>query len=549
MKIFSLPLNPKLAENQFNEYILFLKTYKKYIYDIYFTCRVPPFIQDAMGDVFKSKDDSRQIISSALHVSKETGIPLSATFNNTLIRPTQQNLDIWIDNFTEIYNTGLVQSVTIPHTHWLATGLIQKDFPKLEIKNTILRNVTEPREVVKLGEAGFNYVNLDRDLMRDHDKLKEMKRAKEHVGVKLSLLANEGCLGNCPMMDEHYEFNNARMSGPQYFSDPISRVSCDKWDYEDPSVPLKTANFPPWREDWDELLEYVDVIKMHGRESAARLNETMHIVKNYVENKDILFDTFNEYIEDTNLVDAPINVWRKKIKTCKFECWDCGYCDKVYDIKSGKQSHPKVRLVTKELVDSVDKDVIINVEGFTSPRVLDLINALAKHSKHYLEIGSFLGATASSALFNNKIKVTCVDNWKEQIQPQRKELTLPKNSKEEFIKNIKLIKGSNQVTIFDSDMFDVNVTEIQNVDLFLYDAPLELLENAIQYYKNSFAESVICIFDDANIDGVVQGADRAIETAGLKNIYNKVLLNDLEDLTGWWNGIYIMVVNHVRNNI
>ena len=84
----------------------------------------------------------------------------------------------------------------------------------------------------------------------------------------------------------------------------------------------------------NELLEYVDVIKMHGRENTSRLNETMHIIKNYAEDKEILFDTFNEFIDETNLVDAPINIWREKIKTCKFECWDCHYCDKVYDKKS-----------------------------------------------------------------------------------------------------------------------------------------------------------------------------------------------------------------------
>ena len=321
-KIFSVPLNPKLTEYQFNDYLEFLREHKDYIYDIYFTCRMPPFIQDAMGDVFLKEEDHFGALDNAIGLSRSTGIPLSATFNNTLVRPTQQFLDLFISNFKQVYSSGVIQSATIPHTHWVATKLIQQEFPELEIKNTILRNVTEPREVVALGNAGFNYVNLDRDLMRDHDKLKEIKRAAEHVGVKLSLLANEGCLGNCPMMDEHYEFNNSRsLPGPQYFADPISRVSCDKWDYEDPSTPLKTASFPPWREDWDELLEYVDVIKMHGREAPIRLNESMHIIKSYAEGKEILFDTFEEYIEDTNLKDSPINVWREKIKTCKFECW------------------------------------------------------------------------------------------------------------------------------------------------------------------------------------------------------------------------------------
>ena len=198
-KIFSIPLNPKLTEFQFNDFLEFVREHKEYIYDIYFTCRMPPFMQDAMGDVFLTEKDHFGALDNAIGLSKSTGVPLSATFNNTLVRPTQQNLDLFIKNFKQVYSSGVIQSITIPHTHWVATGLIQQEFPDLEIKNTILRNVTEPREVVALGEAGFHYVNLDRDLMRDHDRLKAIKRAKEHAGVKLSLLANEGCLGNCPM--------------------------------------------------------------------------------------------------------------------------------------------------------------------------------------------------------------------------------------------------------------------------------------------------------------------------------------------------------------
>ena len=77
------------------------------------------------------------------------------------------------------------------------------------------------------------------------------------------------------MMDEHFEFNNSRTAGAAHFIDPISRVSCPKWDVLDPSIALKTANIPPWREDWVELLEYVDVFKMHGRESIQRLGENI----------------------------------------------------------------------------------------------------------------------------------------------------------------------------------------------------------------------------------------------------------------------------------
>ena len=56
-KIFSVPLNPKLNPEQYKTYCEVLLEHKDYIKDIYFTSRIPPFMQDAMGDVFVYKED------------------------------------------------------------------------------------------------------------------------------------------------------------------------------------------------------------------------------------------------------------------------------------------------------------------------------------------------------------------------------------------------------------------------------------------------------------------------------------------------------------
>ena len=96
-QIFSLPINPKLPEEFVeNIFIPFLIKYREYIFDLYFTCRMPPFTQDAMGDLFGNPKDTTL---SALYISKKTGIPLSATFNNIYIRPDQETLDLFIKNF------------------------------------------------------------------------------------------------------------------------------------------------------------------------------------------------------------------------------------------------------------------------------------------------------------------------------------------------------------------------------------------------------------------------------------------------------------------
>lgn len=540
MKIFSIPLNPKLSEQQFNQFLEFCKEYKDYIYDIYFTCRIAPFLQDAMGDIFIQTEDNLFAIQTALFIQKETGIPVSATFNNIEVRPDQKNLDIWIKNFRPLYDAG-VRSCTLPHTHWMRTGQVKSEFPDLFVKNTILRNVSEARDVAHLAEAGFDYVNLDRDLMRDYDRLREIKKAKEKYNIKISLLGNEGCIGGCPVMDEHFQFNNTRTT-VQYFNDPISRVSCPQWDTQDKAIALKTANFPPWREDWIELLQYVDTFKMHGRESPNRLFETMNIIKRFANNEEILFDTFNDYLKETGLENRPIDAWRKKIKTCKFDCWDCNYCDRVWHAK-GNTNNKKVEAVANALVSSVNKKLDNKVEGITSDRTRQLLNELAKLSTSYLEIGVLNGGTFCSVLDGNTLKAYAIDHWKDETQAADGSTSI-KASKQTFIDNVRKFKNTSTIKLFDSNFLNVDKTEINNIDMFFYDADHshEMTSAAVRYFSDKFTNEAILIFDDANFDGVVSGAKEGMKESGLDVIYEKLILNEMEDPNQWWNGLYICVI-------
>jgi hypothetical protein len=537
--MFSIPINQKLSEEQFHEFVSFCHKYKDYIYDLYFTCRMPPFTQDAMGDIIKTQADVIQVIETALHIQKITGIKVSATFNNIQVQPSQENLDLFLNNFEQLYAAG-VRSATIPHTHWVATKQIQMRFPELQIKNTILRNVTRANEIAELAKAGFQYVNLDRDLMRDRDALKQCRRAADKFGIKLSLLGNEGCLGNCAMMDEHFQFNNMRGEGPAYFLDSISRVSCPKWDVLDPSVPLKTANIPPWREDWVELLDYVDVFKMHGRESITQIYHTMDIVKRYANNEEFLFNEFEDYLSETNLQERPIDAWRKIIKNCKFDCWDCNFCDKVYEARSGKKLPQIVHDVVNELVDSVSYVNNLEIPGLTSKRVQNLLMGLGGKVNTYLEVGSAMGATAA-AVGVNDINIHCVDNWSGEIQPQRNNFSLPNNTLDEFNNNTGHIK---QLTVHNSDMLTVDLTTLPKIDMFFYDGPhdFENTKKAVEYYSSVFSDTVLLIFDDANWTEVVKGAEAGVESSGLDIVYNRLLLNEVENPNMWWNGLYIMVV-------
>ena len=132
--VFSLPINPKLPPEFLEEkFIPFLLRNGDLIYDLYFTTRMPPFMQDAMGDVFRTNADAQGSAQNALYVSEKTGIPLSATFNNIWVRPDQKNLNEFIENFKFLYDNG-VRCATIPHTSWIMTGQSEKHEKKQKLK-------------------------------------------------------------------------------------------------------------------------------------------------------------------------------------------------------------------------------------------------------------------------------------------------------------------------------------------------------------------------------------------------------------------------------
>ena len=558
-KVFSLPINPKTSEEFVNQiFIPFLIKHKESIFDLYFTCRMPPFVQDAMGDVFVS--DMRGTTLDAFYISQQTGIPLSATFNNIYVRPSQENLDLFIENFRPLYENG-IRIATIPHTVWLMTGQIQKEFPELYIKNTILREVTRPNEIVSLAEAGFHYINLDRDLMRDRDSLMRIKKAKDYCAsigkpVKLSLLVNETCWGGCPIMPEHYHFNNTRDEGPQFFNDPISRISCSKWNLEDSSWSLKAANLPPWKKDWEEFLELgIDVFKMHGRESAMRLQESMDMIERWNSNETIMFSHFNQYIDDLSMKEKPIDMWRDKIKNCKFDCWDCNYCENVITSHMKKQNmeqHPFVDMILESInasacgVSNFDESTF-DISGLSSNRVRHLLNSLCSNEGiKYLEIGSYLGSTFCAAIEGNELEAYAVDNWAtDNLQPAENETEIEIASYQDFRENAKRYKGDSKVRIINADCKNLVPEDLNSkVNLVFYDGDHSYdgqLES-LQTIKDLVEDTFILILDDANFAGVVESAEQFVRQNNFSILFEQKLLNAIESDRMWWNGLHILLL-------
>ena len=559
--MFSVPLNPKLTPDQFDYFLNFLKKYKHLIYDVYFTSRIPPFTQDAMGDVF-NETQFNLLNENAFIIPKVTGVPLSATFNNIEVPPTSENLTIFIENFKRLYDKG-VRIVTIPHTLWMLTGRFQKEYPDILIKNTILRNTQRANEVIKQVEAGFHYINFDRDLMRDEDTLKRMQDVKKYckeklgVDIKYSLLANEGCWGNCPVQDEHFLYNNTRSKGnqPTYFQTDISYFSCPKWEEQDPAYHWRIANFPPFKDEWDRLLTYIDVIKMHGRESVSRLFETLKIIEKFANNEQILYTDFEVFIKDNKFAQKRIDVWKTTIRNCKFDCWDCNVCDKIVEKNNSVNLIDTVKnaLIKSKNNDSKISEKTKNLPGLTSEKVKHFINNLCELPDcKYLEAGVFQGSIFAAAVERNDLVATAIDNFSESsIIPMDSNVNINSekgNNKEIFLRNIKDLVLNKQVNIIDSNVFETDLNKISlksNVIFMDIEHTYESHYNFLNKFYEKIDNTFVYVVDDWNWLQVRDATFKSIEDLKLKTLFKEEIFTKGEDKNDYWNGLGIFVLNKI----
>lgn len=310
-----------------------------HIYDINFTCHIPPFTRDAHG-VFINDVENRQHLLQMLRLQDLTGIRITPVFNDIYAPNTRENLDVFIRNFSPLYEQG-IKNVSIPHVIWMKWGDLQRRFPDAVFKNTVLRRVRSGQDFWNHAEAGYHYINLDQTLVRNFKMLKEIKKAQEKFRaltgrpVVTALLHGEGCLGYCPLWDEHYQHT---LTHPQldlniknsidYFREPQHLSCLAVGDAE--ARALRTVGLPIFLEDLEEICGYFDVIKLPGRKAFQSLADCLNAVANFYQLEGELLATASDYIkklyQGNEHQRALVQRWRHTIKNCQFQCWDCQVC-------------------------------------------------------------------------------------------------------------------------------------------------------------------------------------------------------------------------------
>ena len=223
------------------------------------------------GDVMGKNATDLQI-DNLFKLQEKYGIPASLTLNQET-HPTELiiNKDIqkqFVNFIGEFYERGL-RICTISNIHLMGTGILQKNFPEMNWKNTVNHIVGNPQQMVDLHVLGYNYIQFDRQLNRNMSQLRRMSRVAKDRGIKTYLLASEGCMPFCPFKEEHdivQPWIGSRQ-GEDYFTS-LADISCNKWRFESRTAQLpRIGTSCVWdtNERFDMYNNLVDVFKFSGR--------------------------------------------------------------------------------------------------------------------------------------------------------------------------------------------------------------------------------------------------------------------------------------------
>lgn len=190
---------------------------------------------------------------------------------------------------------------------------------------------------------------------------------------------------------------------------------------------------------------------------------------------------------------------------------------------------------------------ILNLHGMSGKRYRIFVNNLIEtiQDARYLEIGSWSGSTACSAVYGNKVHSVCIDNWT-QFGDVRNEFRIN-------INNCLKDEDQNTVDLYEQDFREVDYSSIGNFNVYLFDGPHEIEDqyDGIKYALPTLDETFILLIDDWNDPRPREGTLKAIEELGVEVIYSmQIRTSNGVDLvypevvlqnSHWHNGYYISV--------
>jgi collagenase-like PrtC family protease len=193
-------------------------------------------------------------------------------------------------------------------------------------------------QLASIRETGFRTpakIILDRSLNRDLDRLAALAQQLRDLqpGIRIELLANEGCLPYCPCKLSHDAYIAlANLDGRDLTHDLNCRAGCIRLLEEQPHRLLQSPFIRP--EDVDLYLYHVDTIKLCGRTLGARFLEnviTAYRRRRYDGNLLDLLDATAWLAERLYVDNRMLSFdFAAMLAQCDNRCDQCGFCRELF---------------------------------------------------------------------------------------------------------------------------------------------------------------------------------------------------------------------------
>jgi SAM-dependent methyltransferase len=153
---------------------------------------------------------------------------------------------------------------------------------------------------------------------------------------------------------------------------------------------------------------------------------------------------------------------------------------------------------------------LIRIEGMSGKKYRYFINNLVREisEPRYLEIGSWAGSTAASAIYGNSLSALCVDNWSQFGGP-----------KDRFMANIEKAKGEGcEFRFIEEDFRSLDYENLNfDANIYLFDGPHEEKDqyDGVRLALPTLKDEFVLIVDDWNWVAVRNGTKQAISDCAL----------------------------------
>jgi hypothetical protein len=189
---------------------------------------------------------------------------------------------------------------------------------------------------------------------------------------------------------------------------------------------------------------------------------------------------------------------------------------------------------------------ILQIHGMSGRLYRRFINNLVNEisDARYLEIGSWAGSTACSAIHDNDVKAICIDNWSEFGGP-----------KDVFEHNISMaMSDRTDFGFIEKDFRRVDYATIGDFNIYLYDGPHDYKDqyDGIIIAQPALDNFYIQIVDDWNWPYVRNGTMDALSHLGAKIICSIEIRTTQDDShpmksreqdSAWHNGCFISLIS------